>query len=71
MKKFAFSVADVLNDKQLADAIGVSPATVRHWRLHKKGPVFRKLGSSVRYFGSDVIAWIESQPTGGSQTEAS
>ena len=53
-------------DIETARLLGVSPATVRRWRLEPgKGPRFRKLGGSVRYFAEDIEAFIAAAPTGG------
>jgi predicted DNA-binding transcriptional regulator AlpA len=58
--------AELLNENQVAQRLGVSIATVRRWRSQKTGPRFRKIGAaSVRYSIDDLAAWIESQPAGG------
>lgn len=39
--------------------------TLEIWRLHGKGPRFRKLGAGkqapVRYVEDDVLAWLDEQ----------
>ena len=59
-----------LKEQDIAAISGVSLATVRRWRLFRRGPRYKKIGSAVRYDPADVNAWLESLPTGGSETEA-
>lgn len=56
----------LLNDRELAARLGVSLGTARRWRQFRAGPKYIKLGSAVRYQLSDVEAWLNEQPTGGS-----
>jgi excisionase family DNA binding protein len=55
----------MLTDREVAETLCVSVASVRRWRLLRQGPRFLKLGSSVRYRREDVDAWLASRPTGG------
>ena len=52
-----------LGTETVAAMIGISPMTLRIWRVQGKGPVFTKLGdtkqSGVVYFEADVCAWLE------------
>lgn len=50
-----------LNDREVAQLTGLSLATLRRWRLFRKGPPFRKFGRAVRYARADVIAWMDGQ----------
>lgn len=47
---------------ELAEWLGVSPATVRDWRVDGKGPPAVKLGegrnAAVRYRREDVEEWL-------------
>jgi len=54
--------AEMLNDMQVADYLNMSVATLRRWRLFRKGPKFVKIGSAVRYKRGDVETWMESLP---------
>jgi hypothetical protein len=47
-----------VDEKELAQIIGVPVGTLRYWRLHRKGPKFAKLGRGVKYDLRDVEAWI-------------
>ena len=60
----------LLNENRVAEILGISVATVRRWRLLRRGPRFLKLESSVRYKPEDISAWLESRPTGGGHLEA-
>lgn len=54
-----------LPSTEAAQVVGVSPDTLNKWRLQKKGPPFRKIGRTVRYAQSELIAWLNSRPRGG------
>jgi predicted DNA-binding transcriptional regulator AlpA len=51
-----------LGTDAVAAMIGISPMTLRIWRVHGKGPKFVKLGDAkqagVVYFEADVLAWL-------------
>lgn len=49
--------------------LGISIASLRRWRLLRKGPKYVKIGSAVRYPAGDVNAWIATRPTGGEQVK--
>lgn len=49
----------LLTNKETAEFLGVRPSTLDMWRWQGKGPVFRKIGSNVRYAESDLLAYIE------------
>lgn len=53
----------LLTNQQTADLLGIKSNTLEIWRLHGKGPVFRKLGTGksapVRYADTDVQAWLD------------
>ncbi len=63
------TLSHLLNDRQVAELLGVSLATVRRWRLLNRGPRFLKLGASCKYRASDVANWLESRPSGGAIAE--
>ena len=44
----------LLTDVEVANMLGISPRTVRAWRLKKTGPPFKKIGRLVRYERSKV-----------------
>jgi predicted DNA-binding transcriptional regulator AlpA len=55
----------LLNEFDVARITGLSVASVRRWRLFKRGPKYMKIGASVRYRAEDVRTWLETRPTGG------
>jgi predicted DNA-binding transcriptional regulator AlpA len=61
---------ELLTEQDIARMTGMSLASVRRWRLLKRGPRFIKLGAAVRYRFADVQSWLESRPTGGEEAGA-
>lgn len=49
----------LLNTSDVAQILGVPPRTVQSWRHARRGPVFLRVGTGVRYRRTDVEAWIE------------
>ena len=47
-----------LTERQVADQLGLSVATLRAWRHRGKGPRFLRLGRSVRYLPADVDEFV-------------
>jgi predicted DNA-binding transcriptional regulator AlpA len=64
------TITDLLNEHDLARITGMSIASVRRWRLLRQGPKFIKLGAAVRYKPEDIVAWLDSRPTGGESNPA-
>jgi predicted DNA-binding transcriptional regulator AlpA len=60
----------LLNEYDVARLTRMSVASVRRWRLLGQGPKYLKIGAAVRYRLEDVLAWLESRPSGGGQPEA-
>lgn len=48
-----------------ADLLGLSVDTLIRWRSDKRGPRWYRLGRLVRYKRSDLLAWVDSQASGG------
>jgi predicted DNA-binding transcriptional regulator AlpA len=63
-------VQSLLTERDVARISRLSVASVRRWRLLKRGPRYMKIGSAVRYRPEDLVAWIESRPAGGGQEPA-
>ena len=51
----------LLTNSETAQLLGIKGNTLEIWRLKGSGPVFRKIGRSVRYLESDVLAWLDAQ----------
>jgi predicted DNA-binding transcriptional regulator AlpA len=64
------SLETLLNEHDVARITGLSVASVRRWRLLRQGPKYLKIGSAVRYRFEDILAWLESRPSGGEHQEA-
>lgn len=48
----------ILPTKSAAERLGLSERTLERHRIAGTGPVFVKLGRSVRYLEADIDAWI-------------
>jgi hypothetical protein len=57
----------LMTEEQVAKQLSVSIASVRRWRLEKRGPLFVKVGTLVRYRPEDIESWLCALPTGGSE----
>jgi predicted DNA-binding transcriptional regulator AlpA len=53
----------LLTEQELAKQLSVSLASVRRWRINGRGPLFVKVGVSVRYRPEDIEAWLGELPT--------
>ncbi|MCC6486393.1 MAG: helix-turn-helix domain-containing protein [Candidatus Hydrogenedentes bacterium] len=63
------TVNSLLNEHDVARITGLSVASVRRWRLLRRGPKYLKIGAAVRYKPEDLSDWIESRPSGGGHQE--
>ena len=50
--------ARALTEREVAELLGLSVATLRAWRHRGKGPRFLRLGRSVRYLPEDVDEFV-------------
>jgi hypothetical protein len=64
-------MASLLTEGDVAQRLHVSLASIRRWRLERRGPQFIKVGSLVRYRNEDLELWLAALPTGGSQPQPS
>ena len=66
----------LLNEFEASEVLGIPVRTLRVWRVRGGGPVFRKLGRTVRYLPEDLTAFVDAgrrrstsdagpEPTGG------
>jgi excisionase family DNA binding protein len=58
-------ISALLTETEVSNVLRVSLATLRKWRVDKRGPRFIKIGSLVRYQLEDLREWLSSLPTGG------
>lgn len=54
-----------LTESEVSERTQISLATLRRWRLVRRGPAYRKFGSLVRYEEEELIQWEQAQPHGG------
>jgi len=52
---------ELMSITEVADIIRVPVATLRYWRHLGSGPQSFRIGRSVRYWRSEVLAWLERQ----------
>jgi predicted DNA-binding transcriptional regulator AlpA len=55
----------LLTETEVSRVLRVSLATLRKWRVDKRGPRYIKIGPLVRYQLDDLREWLSSLPTGG------
>jgi hypothetical protein len=60
-------MVNLITEHEVSKRLNVSVASLRRWRLLKRGPAFLKVGSLVRYRPEDLEEWLSSRPTGGSR----
>ena len=56
-------------EKDVAEQIKVSLASLRRWRLLQRGPRFIKVGALVRYRAEDLEQWLATLPAGGTSPQ--
>ena len=61
----------LLNENDVARITGMSVATIRRWRLLKRGPRFLKLSNAVRYTKDEILDWLKSRLSSGEQGNGS
>jgi predicted DNA-binding transcriptional regulator AlpA len=52
---------ELLTIQEVADVVRVPVATLRYWRHLGTGPRSFRVGRSVRYWRTEVIAWLDDQ----------
>jgi excisionase family DNA binding protein len=56
---------DLRTKKEAARFLNVSVKTLDRWIYEKRGPKYYKVGCLVRYRNEDLIAFLDTCPTGG------
>lgn len=59
-------MSNLMTEDDVSKRLNVSIASLRRWRLERRGPLFIKVGSLVRYRPEDLEFWLAALPTGGS-----
>jgi len=55
----------LIDERFAASYFGVSVETLRTWRKQDRGPRFRRIGRCIRYSTADLLAFVETAPSGG------
>jgi predicted DNA-binding transcriptional regulator AlpA len=55
----------LLNEREVAELLHLSIATIRRRRLRNQPPIATKIGAAVRYKTSDIEAFLNQCPTIG------
>ena len=69
-RKVVFTPA-LMTEEEVARRLKVSVGSLRRWRLLKRGPVFIKINSLVRYRPEDLDSWLAALPKGGNNDPSS
>lgn len=51
----------LMDEKQAAEFLAISPRTLQAWRLTGGGPAFKKIGRVVRYDSADLATFISAR----------
>ncbi len=53
---------DLLNEREVATLLRISPATLNRWRCERVGPDFLRVSRrAIRYRRSDLERWLEAR----------
>ena len=58
-EKFSRDEEILMDTRQAAEVLKISPKTLERMRVEGRGPAFAKIGRCVRYRKSDVLDFIE------------
>lgn len=53
-----------LTEHEVAARLGLSVATLRAWRMRRKGPCFVRFGRAVRYLPADLDRFVAASTVG-------
>ena len=48
-----------VDEKRAAKFLGVAVQTLRNWRHQRRGPIYIKMGRSVRYQIEDLVGYLK------------
>jgi excisionase family DNA binding protein len=51
--------APAMTEQEVARRLGLSVATLRAWRLRRRGPRYVRFGRAVRYLASDIERFVQ------------
>ena len=49
----------LLTEREAAAFLDLQPATLRHWRVQDRGPVFYRIGGAIRYHHKDLKSFLD------------
>ena len=52
-------MGEILTEREVAEHLKLSPATLRTWRSRGRGPVYTSAGGAIRYLVEDVERWLK------------
>jgi predicted DNA-binding transcriptional regulator AlpA len=64
-------VTRALTEREVADLLGLSVATLRAWRHRGQGPRFLRLGRAVRYLPADLEDFVRASAVDASPEPSS
>jgi len=59
LKQKEVDMQGLVNEKEAARLLGLSVITLRNYRHQRRGPIYYKLGRSVRYSLKDIMEFVE------------
>ena len=51
--------SQALTEHEVAERLGLSVATLRAWRLKRRGPRYVRFGRAVRYLTTDIERFVD------------
>ena len=51
--------SQALTEHEVAERLGLSVATLRAWRLKRRGPRYVRFGRAVRYLARDIERFVD------------
>lgn len=64
-REYSMQAHNLLTERQVAERLALSVASLRRWRLLGRPPRWVKLGTAVRYLQEDLDAYVAALPSGG------
>ena len=64
------STSRALTEREVADLLGLSVATLRAWRHRGQGPRYLRMGRAVRYLPADLETFVRESVVEGSADRA-
>ena len=44
----------LFTEREAAEFFDLQPATLRHWRVQERGPLYYRIGGAIRYHRTDL-----------------